>query len=327
MKAILVESPGGVEKLKLGDFPTPEPKPDDLLVRVRATALNRADILQRQGKYPPPPGASPLLGLEMAGEVEVVGSQCRGWKKGDRVMALLAGGGYAQYAAVPCGMAMRIPSNLSFEEAAAIPEAFLTAFQVLVWIGRLQEGDYALIHAGASGVGSAAVQLVKDAGGFAVVTAGSAEKLSFCHQLGAVAGFNYKEGPFASGVLEASKGHGADIIIDPVGASHWEQNLACLAVDGRWILIATMGGSKIAEVNLIPFFRKRGQLTASTLRSRPPEYKIRLTQDFAKQVLPRFARGRIRAVVDKVFHWSEVREAHRYLEENRNMGKVVLRVD
>ncbi len=326
MKAILVKKQGGIGQLTLGEFPKPVARAGELLVRVKATALNRADILQREGKYPPPPGASPLLGLEAAGIVEEVGEGCSDWKIGDRVMALLPGGGYAEFVTIPCRMAMPIPAALSFEEAAAIPEVFLTAFQVLFWIARLQADEYVLIHAGASGVGTAAIQLVKTHRAFPIVTAGSPQKLEFCRSLGAVEAINYKEGPFSEAVLRASQNYGADVIIDPVGAAYWQQNLQVLAVDGRWVMIATMGGSKVAEFNLRDFFRKRAQLTASSLRARSLEYKIRLTQDFIQKILPKFESGEIKPVVDKIFDWQDVQAAHRYMEENRNMGKIVLRV-
>lgn len=326
MKAILVRKPGGADQLVLGEYPTPEPGDGELLVRVRATALNRADILQRRGLYPPPPGASPILGLEMAGVVERVGPRCQGWQPGDRVFALLPGGGYAEYVTVPADMAMPIPGNLGFEEAAAIPEAFLTAYQTLFWIGRLQAGERVLIHAGASGVGTAAIQLARDAEAEVLVTAGSEAKLAACRSLGASHAFNYKTGPFAPRVLEATGGRGVDVLLDFVGAPYWEQNLECLATDGRLVLIATMGGGIIDRFDLRRLMAKRVQVTGTTLRSRSPEYKARLTQEFAAHALPRFADGRLRPVIDRVFPWERVAEAHRYMEENRNIGKIVLRV-
>lgn len=326
MKAILVTSPGGVDQLVLGEYPTPRPGEKEILVAVKATALNRADILQREGKYPPPSGASPLLGLETAGVVREVGRQCTMWKPGDRVFALLPGGGYAQYTTVPEAMAMPIPENLSFEEAAAIPEAFLTAYQTLHWIGRLQKGEYVLIHAGASGVGTAAIQLVRQAQAFPIVTAGSEIKVAFCKRLGAFAGISYQQHSFPEFVLQVTNAHGADIIIDPVGAPYWQANLACLAQDGRIILIATMGGTRVSEVRLQDLFRKRAQITATTLRGRSLDYKIRLTQEFRTQMLPLFEKGILKPVIDRVFSWEQVREAHRYMEANRNMGKIVLRI-
>ncbi|PZN06853.1 MULTISPECIES: NAD(P)H-quinone oxidoreductase [Thermaerobacter] len=327
MKAVLVRQPGGAENLVLGEVPTPAPGPGELLVRVRATALNRADILQRRGLYPPPPGASPLLGLEAAGEVAALGEGCEGWRVGDRVFALLPGGGYAQYVTVPAAMALPVPPNLSFEEAAAIPEAFLTAYQTLFWIGRLRAGEWVLIHAGASGVGTAAIQLARDAGARVAVTAGSEAKLEACRQLGAEVALNYKLGPFAPALREAVGERGVDLILDFVGAPYWEQNLECLATDGRLVLIATMGGGVVDRFDLRRLMGKRLQVTGTTLRSRSLEYKVQLTREFAVRVLPKLARGAIRPVIDRVFPWDQVREAHRYMERNLNIGKIVLRVD
>lgn len=327
MKAVLVRQPGGAENLVLGEFPTPEPGPGELRIRVRATALNRADILQRRGLYPPPPGSSPLMGLEAAGEVDALGEGCQGWRVGDRVFALLPGGGYAQYVTVPAAMALPIPPNLSFEEAAAIPEAFFTAYQALFWIGRLQPGEWVLIHAGASGVGTAAIQLARDAGAHVAVTAGTEPKLETCRQLGAEVAVNYKQGPFARTIREAVGDRGVDLVLDFVGAPYWDQNLECLATDGRLVLIATMGGGVVDRFDLRQLMAKRLQVTGTTLRSRSPEYKAQLTREFAVRVLPKLASGRIRPVIDRVFPWDRVQDAHRYMERNLNTGKIVLRVD
>jgi NADPH:quinone reductase-like Zn-dependent oxidoreductase len=221
MKAILVKEPGDVDQLYIGEFPKPEPREGELLVKVKATALNRADLLQRRGKYPPPPGASTVIGLEMSGVVEDVGPRSSGWRPGDRVFGLLPGGGYAEYAVIHERMAVLIPENLSFEEAAAIPEVFLTAFQTLFWLGKLMEGERVLIHAGASGVGTAAIQLVREAGATSIVTASSKQKLEACRRLGAEIIINYKEGPFAPKILDTTEGRGVDLILDFVGAPYW----------------------------------------------------------------------------------------------------------
>lgn len=326
MRAVITRGHGGPEVLELGTHPDPEPAADELLVRIHATALNRADLLQREGRYPPPPGASPILGLELAGVVEAVGPACRGFQEGDRVFALLPGGGYAEFATVPHDLAMPIPENLSFEEAAAIPEVFLTAFLNLFWLGRLAAGEYALIHAGASGVGTAAIQLAREQEARVVVTAGSDEKLALCHDLGAGAGCNYRQGPWAPAVLEATGGRGVDVILDPVGAPYWDQNLKVLAPDGRLILIAMMGGSRLPEARLGPILTKRLQVIGSTLRSRSREFKARLTAEFAAFALPRLRDGRLRPVIDRVYDWTEVAAAHTYMESNRNKGKIVLKI-
>lgn len=326
MKAILIKQPGGADQLELGTFPKPEPAEDELLVKVKATALNRADIMQRQGNYPPPKGASPILGLEMAGVVETVGAQCSQYKPGDWVCALLPGGGYAEYAAIPEAMAMPIPENLDIEQAAAIPEVFLTAYQCLFWIGRLQAGETVLIHAGASGVGTAAIQLAREIGARIIVTAGSERKLTICRELGAEVAINYKDGPFAPHVLDATDNRGVDLILDFVGAAYWKQNVSALTLDGRMVLIALLSGAHVEHVNLGALLGKRIQLTATTLRTRSVEYKIRLTREFADFAMPRFADGRLRPIIDRILSWEHVAEAHQYMEANNNIGKIVLTV-
>ncbi|MDR6226051.1 NAD(P)H-quinone oxidoreductase [Desmospora profundinema] len=327
MRAVIVREPGGPEQLSLGEAPVPRHADRELLVKVKATALNRADVWQRQGKYPPPPGASPILGLEMAGEVVEVGSECRGWQPGDPVFGLLPGGGYAEYAVIPGDLAMKIPRGFSFEEGAAIAEVFLTAYQGLFWLGDLKRGERVLIHAGASGVGTAAIQLAKQAGAFVIVTAGSEEKRNTCRNLGAQVALDYKSGPFAPGIQEATEGKGADVVLDFVGASYWEQNLNSLAVDGRWILISTLGGTRVKEVDLRSLMAKRIHLKATTLRSRSPQYKADLTREFALRALPLFQEGKLKPVIDRTFSWKNVSDAHRYMEENRNIGKIVLTID
>lgn len=327
MRAVIVTEPGGPEQLTLGEAPLPRQTERDLLVKVKATALNRADILQRQGKYPPPPGASPILGLEMAGEVVEVGAECEGWQPGDRVFGLLPGGGYAEYAAIPGELAMRIPAGFDFAEGAAIAEVYLTAYQALFWLGELKRGERVLIHAGASGVGTAAIQLAKQAGAFVIVTAGSEAKRNTCHQLGADVALDYKAEPFTAGVKEATAGTGADVVLDFVGAAHWEQNIDSLAVDGRWILISTLGGTRVKEVDLRALMAKRIHLKATTLRSRSLSYKIELTRDFADYALPLFGEGKLQPVLDRTFSWRDVADAHRYMEADRNIGKIVLTID
>jgi putative PIG3 family NAD(P)H quinone oxidoreductase len=326
MRAIQVVNEGPSAQLVMGEVPRPAPGPDEILVKVAATALNRADILQRQGKYPPPPGASPLLGLEVAGIVSAAGPNVKGWRAGQRVYALLPGGGYAEFATVDGRVAMPVPSSLSLIHAAAVPEAFLTAFQALFRLGRLKPGRQVLIHAGASGVGTAAIQMAKGLGAVVHVTAGSPAKLAFCMQLGATTAIHYREESFADKVLSSTSGKGVDLIIDFVGAPYWEQNIRSLAMDGRIVLLATMGGDRIPDFSLRDLFRKRGSLITSTLRSRSLDYKIRLCREFHEFAEPLFIVGRLHPVVDRIFDWTEVSNAHRYMEENRNMGKIVLRV-
>lgn len=324
MKAVLFDQPGNPDQLYIGEHPDPEPGPDELLVRVRATALNRADTLQRRGNYPVPEDASPILGLEMAGTVEAMGSNVTGWKQGDRVFGLLNGGGYAELCTIHHEAAMAMPPGLSFEEAAAVPEVFLTAFQALHWIGRLQAGETVLIHAGASGVGTAALQLarVAEAVPYATATAG---KHAVCHDAGAEAAIDYKAEDFAARIDELAE-RGADLIIDFVGAPYLDQNLKALAMDGRLVLLATLGGAQVDALDLRRLFRKRAQLTASTLRSRSQAYKNRLSAAFAAGRLPLFADGTLRPVIDAVVDWGEAADAHRRMEANENAGKIVLRV-
>lgn len=324
MRAILVEE--STHRLYIGEAPDPVLGNNELLVKVKATALNRADLLQRYGKYPPPPGASPIIGLEMAGVVKQVGSQVTGWQVGDRVCSLLPGGGYAEKAVIPAGMAIRIPDNLSFEEAAAIPEVFLTAYLNLLMLGGLKSGEFVLIHAAASGVGTAAIQLAREAGAIPIATAGSAAKLKVCQSLGARHVINYREESIADRVKEMTGGKGASVVLDPIGASYWETNTESIAVDGRWVIIGGLGGQEVERFNFQVFMQKRIQLIFSTLRSRPEEDKIRVTKLFLQFAEERFATGKLIPVIDKVYDWADVMDAHDYMRQNRNIGKIVLTI-
>ncbi len=326
MKAILVRQEEGESRLVLGEAEKPRLKDTELLVRVEATALNRADLLQKRGLYPPPPGASEILGLEMSGEVVEIGASVKGWHPGDRVFALLPGGGYAEYAAVPAEMAMRIPDSLSFVQAAAIPEVFLTAYLNLFWLGGLSEGMRVLIHAGASGVGTAAIQLVREAGAEALVTAGSDEKLQRCMELGAAVGWNYRSGSFLPWLKRQTQDAGVQLILDFVGAPYFHDNLQALARDGKLIVIGTLGGSQTEGFNMAALIAKRLQIIGTALRSQPLERKIKLTCEFADFALPRFADGRLEPVIDRIFAWQEAEYAHEYLESNANIGKIVLKM-
>lgn len=326
MKAILMKEFGGTDVLYLGEHPDPVVGEGELLVRVRATALNRADLLQRRGLYPPPEGTPNILGLEMAGDVVEVGPDVTGWSQGDRVCALLPGGGYAEYVSIPAEMAMRLPDSFGYEEGAAIPEVFLTAYSNLFWLGNLKPGQMVLTHAGASGVGTAAIQLIRESGANTLVTAGSQEKIDFCKELGALAGWNYREGSFAPWVKEQTDGKGVNLILDFVGAPYFADNVRSLAVDGRLIVIGTMGGSKVDGVNLADILSRRLQIIGTALRTRNVAEKIRLTQEFSAFALPRFSDARLRPIIDSVYDWHEVAKAHEYMESNRNIGKIVLRV-
>ena len=325
MQALIVENPGKESRLVIGEYETPTPGEDELLVRVEATALNRADLLQRSGKYPPPPGASPLLGLEMAGTVEQVGSACKGWRVGDRVCGLLPGGGYAQYVVLPQDMAMNIPESLSFEDAAAIPEVFLTAFQALNWLGQLKQGEKVLIHAGASGVGTAAIQLARLWGAEVFVTA-SAPKHALCYDLGASHAVDYKTEDFAVRVLELTGQEGVHLIVDFIGAGYLVQNIEALGLDGRLVLLALMGGAHVESFNLARLFRKRIHVKASTLRNRDTSYKIKLTSQFWGTMGPYFEDKTLKPIVDSLYDWKDANEAHERMASNKNAGKIVLRV-
>ena len=304
----------------LQSVPPPVAAPGEVLITVAATALNRADTLQRKGLYPPPPNTTDVLGLECAGRV------------GDRrVMALLPGGGYAEQVAVPESLLMDVPPNLSLRQAAAIPETWLTAFQLLFLVANAKAGDTVLIHACGSGVGTAATQLAVRHGLKVIGTAGAEEKLARCRELGASAAFNYKaEGGFKQPVLDATDGRGVDVVLDCVGGSHAASNAGVLAMDARWVVYGLMGGAAVpSDAPILGLLlRKRAALLTSTLRSRSVEYKTELTQRFAQHALPLFASGDYTPVLDaKSFTLDDAQAAHEYLEENSSIGKVTLLVE
>lgn len=325
MAAIRVGSPGDADSLYLGEWPRPVAGPHDLLVAVAATAVNRADILQRQGKYPPPPGESPILGLEMAGTVVETGAAVTRWQVGDQVCGLLGGGGYAAYAVIHEGLAMPIPAGLSLAEAAALPEVFLTAYQALHWLAAVQPGERVLVHAGASGVGTAAIQLARQVGAEVWVTA-SAGKHEACRALGASLTIDYQTADFAAVVAEASEGAGVAVILDFLAAPYLQGNLDSLALDGRLVMLALMGGARTGALNVLPILRKRLRIMGSTLRNRPLAYKIALGEALVAAAWPGLATGQLRPVIDRVLPWTQVAEAHRLLEANATVGKVVLTV-
>ncbi len=325
MKAVVYDSPGEPDVLHIGEWNDPVLAENEILVKVAASALNRADTLQRHGKYPPPEGASPILGLEIAGTVAVCGSNVTKWKKGDRVFGLLPGGGYAEYAVIHEDMALSVPNKLSMEEAAAIPEVFLTAFQALRWHADLKKGENVLIHAGASGVGTAAIQLAREMRASVFVTA-SRQKHQICLDLGAKEAIDYNEGPFEKPVMEATDEKGVNVIIDFIAAPYLQQNINCLCTDGRLVLLATLGGVKVDQLNMGSILFKRLSIIGSTLRSRSREYQSRLTKDFGDFALERFEKGNLKPVIDQVFDWSDVASAHQMMENNKNQGKIVLKI-
>lgn len=323
MRAILFDSPGDPEVLYIGNFPDPVPQDHELLIRVHATALNRADLLQRRGHYPPPQGESPVLGLEIAGEVVAVGKQAGHWKPGDRVCGLVGGGGYAEFATLPAALALPVPIGWSWEMAAAIPEAFMTAWQSLSWLGRLAPGEKVLLHAGASGVGSAAIQLAREMGASEIFVTASSAKHALCYRLGATLAMDYTAEDF-SVALGSICPEGVDVIVDCIGGAYFQKNLQTLRLDGRLIMLAMMGGSSAPDTDLMPFLRKRLQVTGSTLRNRSLEYKSRLARDLFQFAWPLFEKNRLKPVIDRIFSMEEVVAAHTYMEHNKNQGKIVL---
>lgn len=324
MKAIVVKQPGGAEQLHIQDVPIPKLKAGELLIKVKAFAINRTDIVTREGKsgYM----TNPIIGIEVAGEVVEAGDGTN-IKLGTRVMGLVNGGGYAEYVVMPADRAMKVPEHLSFEEAAAIPEVFLTAYQTLFWLGELSDKETVLIHAGASGVGTAAIQLAKQMTDAKIITtAGSQEKLDFCQFLGADVGINYKEQSFDEAVLKASGNQGVQVILDFIGASYWKQNLKSLTVDGRWILIGILGGAMVENINIMELMAKRAQLKATLLTPRSDQYKKELTEEFMAKAMPLFAAQKIKPIVDTVYPFEEIQNAHRHMEASKNIGKIVVRV-
>jgi putative PIG3 family NAD(P)H quinone oxidoreductase len=325
MKAIVVTEPGGPEKLELREVPDPALGEQQVLLDVRATALNRADLLQRRGFYPPPKGETDILGLECSGMVAAVGPGVAGVRPGERVMALLPGGGYAERVVIPARMAIPIPASMTFEQAAAVPEAFLTAREGLFTLGRLEPGEHVLIHASAGGVGSAAVQLAHHHGARVLATAGSNVKLACVRELGADVTINYKTQDFVEVVKRETKSSGVDVVLDFIGGPYWEKHAACMAIGGRCVVIGVLGGTS-ATVSFVTLLAKRHQILGLVMRSRPVSEKIEITQRFIRESLPLFADGRLKPVIDTVLPLAEARRAHELMESNANVGKIVLSV-
>lgn len=319
MKAILVDS---AQRMQWRDTATPQPAAGEVRIRVRATAVNRADLMQRIGLYPPPAGASEILGLECAGEVEAVGAQVEQWKPGDAVVALLAGGGYAEQVICPADHLLPLPKGLDFSEGAALPEVFATAWLNLFQEAALQPGERVLLHAGASGVGTAAIQLCRAFGNPCFVTLGSADKLQQCLALGAEAGHLRQQGSFVPAVKTWAP-HGVDVVLDPVGGGYLADNLKVMAVDGRLLLIGLMGGAS-SELNLGLLLVKRFRLIGSTLRSRSDATKAALLRTMGERLWPLFESGRLRPIIHARYPISEVEAAFALVESNQTFGKVVL---
>jgi NADPH:quinone reductase len=325
LRAVIAPEPGGPEALRLVERPDPAPGPHDLLVAVHATAVNRADVLQRKGGYPPPPGASDVLGLELAGTVTGVGAAVEGWSSGDRVCAIVPGGGYAETALVRADSALPVPEGLDWHEAAALPEVFATAYDNVIERGRLRPGETLLVHGGSSGVGTAAIQLAARAGADVLVTASSSGKIAACEALGARAGIDYRSLDFVEAVGELTGGRGADVILDIVGGPYLDRNLRALATGGRLVVIGLMAGAR-AELDMARLLTRRLTITASTLRSRSHDEKAALARKLRTDVWPGFADGSLRPVIDRVLPLERVAEAHARMESSAHIGKIVLAV-
>eukprot|EP00026_Physarum_polycephalum_P012581 Phypoly_transcript_12903.p1 GENE.Phypoly_transcript_12903~~Phypoly_transcript_12903.p1 ORF type:complete len:334 (+),score=63.77 Phypoly_transcript_12903:82-1083(+) len=331
IKAVVLKEFGGPENLHIGTVPKPQVTPDTVLVRVRAAGVNRADLGQRLGRYPPPPGESDILGLEISGDIAEVGENAKkSWNVGDKVMALLAGGGYAEYALVHAGQLMKIPANLSYIEAAGIPEAYIAAYQALEYVAHIStlKNPSILIHASASGVGVSAIQICKQLGVKTIIgTAGSQEKVDFVKKIGATHGINYKTESFKEKVAEITNKKGVSVVMDFVGASYWNDNLASLSFDGIMTMQGGLGGTKVSEADVGAILMKRLSILGTTLRARDLEYKAKIVHDFYTLGRPLFENGTWKPIISKVFKLEEVVQAHKFVEANENIGKVILSVE
>lgn len=325
MLAISIEAPGGPEMLVPRDRPVPEVGAGEVLIRVAAAGVNRPDILQRRGLYPPPPGVSDIPGLEVSGVVEALGPDAGDWNVGDSLCALVAGGGYAEYCVAPAPQCLPLPKGLSMTEAAALPEAAFTVWTNLFERGRLAAGETVLIHGGASGIGTTAIQIASALGARVLATAGSAFKCAACERLGAEQAFNYREVDFVDAVRRVTDGRGVDVILDMVAGDYVARDLASLADDGRLVLIGRQGGTE-SRIDTMAILRRRLTITGSTLRTRSIAEKGRLARALAEHVWPLYASGAVRVVVDRVLPLTGAAEAHRVIEAGGHVGKIVLQV-
>lgn len=323
MHAITIPEPGGPEALVWDEVPDPVPGEGEVLVEVAAGAVNRADILQRQGFYDPPPGTSPYPGLECSGRIAELGPGVGGWAVGDEVCALLAGGGYAQKVVVPAGQLLPVPKGVSLTRAAALPEVVCTVWSNVFMVAHLRPGETLLVHGGSSGIGTMAVQLAKAVGAKVAVTAGSAEKLDRCAELGADILINYREQDFVAELKKATDGAGADVILDNMGAKYLDRNVKALAVNGRLAIIGMQGGVK-GELNIGALLAKRGAISATSLRARPLTEKAAIVAAVREHVWPLLDAGHVRPVVDREIPMKDAAEAHRVVEESGHVGKVLL---
>ncbi|MGV9250774.1 NAD(P)H-quinone oxidoreductase [Streptomyces sp. NPDC003697] len=323
MYAITIPEPGGPEALVWDEVPDPVPGEGEVLVDVVASAVNRADILQRQGFYNPPPGASSYPGLECAGRIAALGPGVSGWAVGDEVAALLAGGGYAEKVAVPVGQLLPVPEGVDLRQASALPEVTCTVWSNVFMVAHLRPGETLLVHGGSSGIGTMAIQLAKALGARVAVTAGTKEKLDYCAELGADILINYREQDFVAEIKQATDGAGADVILDNMGAKYLDRNVQALAVNGRLAIIGMQGGAK-GELNIGALLGKRAAISATSLRARPLSEKAAIVAAVREHVWPLFASGRVRPVVDREVPMNDAATAHRVVEESGHIGKVLL---
>ncbi len=323
MRAVIASEPGGPEVLTLTELPDPKPGPGEVVIDVAATAVNRADTLQRQGHYPPPPGASDVLGLECSGTISAVGPEVTGWQVGDEVCALLAGGGYAEKVLVPAGQVMPVPQGVDLVTAGALPEVACTVWSNVFMIAGLQPDETLLVHGGAGGIGNMAIQLAKALGAKVVTTAGSEEKLELCRSLGADVAVSYRDQDFVEEVKAATDGRGADVILDNMGAKYLDRNVSALATEGRLVIIGMQGGVK-GELNIGKLLAKRGAVIAASLRSRPVEEKAAICSAVVEHVWPLVADGTVRTLVHATLPLAQAGEGHRLMESGDHIGKIIL---
>ncbi len=326
MRFVDLPSFGGPEVMTFSNGPLPSPKAGELLVKVQAAGINRPDVAQRQGNYPAPKDASPVLGLEVAGEVVALGEGVSDFQVGDRVCALANGGGYAEYCVVPAGQALPFPKGYDAVKAAAVPETFFTVWANLFQMAGLTEGESVLIHGGSSGIGTTAIQLAKAFGAEVYTTAGSKEKCDACEKLGAKRAINYKQEDFAAVIKDATGGKGVDVILDMIGASYFEKNIASLAKDGCLSMIAFLGGTIAEKVDLRPIMVKRLTVTGSTMRPRTADEKRAIRDELVEQVWPLLEAGKVAPVIHDVIDFDQVSEGHRLMESSSHIGKIVMRV-
>jgi len=323
MKAITIPTPGDADSLVLDEVPTPEIAADEVLVQVAAAGVNRADLMQRQGFYPPPPGSSTYPGLEVSGTISALGRDVTGWAVGDQVCALLSGGGYAEQVAVPATQLLPVPKGISLVDAAALPEVACTVWSNVFMTANLQPGQTILVHGGSSGIGTMATQLARAVGARVAVTAGTADKLKACRALGAEILINYREQDFVEVLADATQGHGADVILDNIGAKYLARNVSALAVNGRLVIIGLQGGVT-AELDINALLRKCAAVIATSLRSRPPAEKAAIVAAVREHVWPLIEAGTVRPVVHRTFPLAQAADAHRELEASTHIGKILL---